>query len=521
MSSWVQLLLAVLAVCLRFGVAEEDALPAALVELVRNSPISSIEDLQLLLLSDSVDEEDETSAANGGHRLPRSLDAQPAQQALCKVRTEVVEVTRAMLDRSNANFLLWPPCVEVQRCSGCCNTKSLQCVPVVTHTRYLQVMKVEYINKRPTYAKAVVSVVDHVECRCQPAPRPPVHKKKSSRRQHGHLHRNQTLSQGHAQGQVKVHSKDELHQLDELKENQRAHLEDLLEQQWSPRGDTFTQPGEGYSLAGENTSHSGEAVLFAPHWAHNISKLTETKETENVERKDGVVSDDNKTASSVDSVGTEIKDKFAEGGDGLHIINTGGKVNERNEETQTHSPWQEDKGKYSKSHTSGFSQHVTPQAKFSPTVETSTNTVRRRFRPTKEPNPEPRDQERRRENETPDEERILQIAEAKLEEERKELLLLHKRLDQEKKILRQQQIKQEEEERQKEKETDSQQHLHGKHHHHLQTTTQKPETTTLTTTTRKPPAPTGPRLPARPQKRKKMRKNRRRISKAAMRAMLM
>lgn len=66
-------------------------------------------------------------------------EAQVAQQALCKVRTEVVEVTRAMLDRSNANFLLWPPCVEVQRCSGCCNTKSLQCVPVVTHTRYLQV----------------------------------------------------------------------------------------------------------------------------------------------------------------------------------------------------------------------------------------------------------------------------------------------------------------------------------------------------------------------------------------------
>uniref|UniRef100_A0A672GGP1 Platelet-derived growth factor subunit B n=1 Tax=Salarias fasciatus TaxID=181472 RepID=A0A672GGP1_SALFA len=106
-------------------------------------------------------------------QLGSANDAQPAQQALCKVRTEVVEVTRAMLDRSNANFLLWPPCVEVQRCSGCCNTKSLQCVPVVTHTRYLQVMKIEYINKRPTYAKAVVSVVDHVECRCQPAPRPP------------------------------------------------------------------------------------------------------------------------------------------------------------------------------------------------------------------------------------------------------------------------------------------------------------------------------------------------------------
>lgn len=68
----------------------------------------------------------------------------------------------------------------------------------------LQVMKIEYVNKRPTYAKAVVSVVDDVECRCQPAPRPPAPKKKSSRRQHSHQHRNQTLSHeyGHEHEQV-------------------------------------------------------------------------------------------------------------------------------------------------------------------------------------------------------------------------------------------------------------------------------------------------------------------------------
>ncbi|XP_074511455.1 uncharacterized protein pdgfbb isoform X1 [Sebastes fasciatus] len=521
MSSWVRLLLAVLAACLRFGVAEGEPLPAALVELVRNSPISSIEDLQLLLLTDSVDEEDGISAANGGHRIPRSLDAQPAQQALCKVRTEVVEVTRAMLDRSNANFLLWPPCVEVQRCSGCCNTKSLQCVPVVTHTRYLQVMKIEYVNKRPTYAKAVVSVVDHVECRCQPAPRPPVPKKKSSRRQHNHQHRNQTL--GH--GQVKVHSKDELHQWDELKQNQRARLEDLLEQHWSPRGDTFTQPGEGYSLTGEDTSRTGEAILFAPHWAHNGTRLIgTTDQTENVERKNGGVSEGNKTVSSVDNVGVEVKNKLAEGGNGLLLNSTEGKVNKgnssRDEGTQTHSPlWQDNKSKLSKSHTSGSSHPVTqiPEAKFSPT-EVPSDRVGSRFRPTKEPNPEPREQARRRNNDTPEEVRILQIEEEKLEQERKELLLLHKRLDQEKEILRQQQMKREEDERQKEKETESQHHLHGKHHHHLQTTTQKPATTS-TATTRQPSAPAGPRPPARPRKR--MRKNRKRISKAAMRAMLM
>ncbi|KAM9844004.1 uncharacterized protein pdgfbb [Aulostomus maculatus] len=508
MSSWVQLLLVLLAACLRFGVAEGDPLPAALVELVRNSPISSIEDLQLLLLSDSVDDDEENLAANGGHRLPRSLDAQPAQQALCKVRTEVVEVTRAMLDRSNANFLLWPPCVEVQRCSGCCNTKSLQCVPVVTHTRYLQVMKIEYINKRPTYAKAVVSVVDHVECRCQPAPRPPVLKRKASRRQHGHnkdQHRNQTLSQGH--GQVKVHSKDELHQWDELKQNQASQLEDLLEQHWSPRGDTFTQHGEGYSLAGEDPSRSGDTVLYAPHWAHNSTGLTgakgQTEKQENIEKKNIRISEGNKTLSSVDNVGVE-------GGEGLLLNITEGNRG-RHEGTQTHRPsWQDDK----------LSKAVTqnPQAKLSP-IDTTIERVGIRFRPTKEPNPEPREQARRRGNETP-EERILQIAEEKLEEERKELLLLHKRLDQEKETLRQQQKKREEEaEWQNEKETESLHHPHRKHHHHLQTvTTQKPETTS-TMTTRQPAAPPSPRAPVRPRRR--MRKNRRRISKAAMRAMLM
>lgn len=499
MSSWVHLLLLVLQVaCLRYGVAEEEPLPAALVELVRNSPISSIEDLQLLLLSDSVDEEDEISAANGGHRLPRSLDAQPAQQALCKVRTEVVEVTRAMLDRSNANFLLWPPCVEVQRCSGCCNTKSLQCVPVVTHTRYLQVMKVEYVHKRPTYAKAVVSVVDHVECRCQPVPRSPVAKRKSSRRQHHHQHRNQTLSHGHAQ--VKLHSKDELHQWDELKQNQRAHLEDFLGQNWSPRGDSFSEPEHGYSLAGEES-------LLDTHWTTNSTRLLETMENaEDVRRRHSHISNG---TSNVDNVSAEVKNNLAENMFGLLPNNTEGKDAERSVDTETLSPLlQEDKSK---------TVTQNPQTKFRPTKAPGLERVVTRLRPTKEPNPDPRTFVRQRDNKTPEEVRNLQITEDKLEQEKEELLLLHKRLDQEKEMLRQQQMKQEEE-RQKEKERDHQHHLHNKHHH-LQTVTAQTQAPPSTTTLRQPSPPVVPRPHPRPKKR--MRKNRKRISKAAMRAMLM
>lgn len=161
-----------------------------------------------------------------------SADAQPAQQAICKVRTEVIEVTRSMLDRSNANFLLWPPCVEVQRCSGCCNTKSLQCVPVLTHTRYLQVMKIQYVNKQPLYDKAVVSVLDHVECRCQPAPRPAQRRKSSGHKQEGR------------ERSWKPRPKDELHRRDELKHNQRISLEDLLSHSWLPK-ERFSESGFG------------------------------------------------------------------------------------------------------------------------------------------------------------------------------------------------------------------------------------------------------------------------------------
>ncbi|KAF7644142.1 hypothetical protein LDENG_00226720 [Lucifuga dentata] len=170
------LLLAALAAArLRRGGAEGDPLPASLVDLVRNSPISSIDDLKLLLqqetnaIEEEEDEDEHNVLTNQTHgRYARSLmEAPPAQQAVCKVRTEVMEVTRAMLDRRNANFLLWPPCVEVQRCSGCCNTRLLQCVPTVSTTRYLQVIKIQYINKKAHYDKAVISVEDHVSCRCQ------------------------------------------------------------------------------------------------------------------------------------------------------------------------------------------------------------------------------------------------------------------------------------------------------------------------------------------------------------------
>ncbi|KAK6471589.1 platelet-derived growth factor subunit B-like isoform X1 [Huso huso] len=105
-------------------------------------------------------------------RVMRSLqglavEADMAVPAQCQPRTEVLELTRGMVDRSNTNFLVWPLCVEVQRCSGCCNTHSMHCRPTRVQPRHLQVVKIEYVQKKARHGKALVTVEDHLECRCE------------------------------------------------------------------------------------------------------------------------------------------------------------------------------------------------------------------------------------------------------------------------------------------------------------------------------------------------------------------
>ncbi|XP_037103356.1 uncharacterized protein si:ch211-79m20.1 isoform X1 [Syngnathus acus] len=247
MRSWLPLLLlaALSAALLRLGSAEGDPLPASLIDLVRNSPVSSLDELKLLLQreADAIEDEDDHSVlmnqAHGRH-VRSIVEAEIAQQAACRVRTEVMEVTRSMLDRRNANFMPWPPCVEVQRCSGCCNTRLLQCVPTVTSSRYLQVIKIQYINRKPHYEKAIITVEDHLACRCQPSSPNPPPLTPPSQPQARAAHPAPPKSQG---------SKADLHRNDDLKRNQRLYTSEEQEtapRQWPQGGYTqlvhWTQP---------------------------------------------------------------------------------------------------------------------------------------------------------------------------------------------------------------------------------------------------------------------------------------